>query len=261
MNGSTGVVLTIRNRDAQRALNCLRALASQSVMPECVALVNFGDPIPELESCDLPFQYIYRHLPQADPWSIAVARNQGIRLLAPVGSILLLDVDMLVAPNFIECGQRLLQKGTLLNCQIRDLPQEAVTAATDVVADFPKLQAAARLRPGKGLAIGACQWMSREALFALRGQDETYRMWAYQDMDLQRRARWLGLRPVWLGKQTQFLHQWHESKDKLLKSDESNLAQEWYARNRRRFRSQSMAWDIGELKPGGVNPGGWGKML
>ena len=262
MPRSVGVVVTFRNRDPRSVLNLIRTLAAQTRPPEAMALVNFGTPCPAFETADPPFHYIYRHLPQGEIWNLAVAGNQGVRLLPPVETVLFLDADMLLAPNFIECGLRRLRPDALLNCQILDLPREAVTAETDVVRDLERLKALSVPR-SELTALGACQWLWMQSLLALRGRDEEYRMWCFQDMAFQRRARWLGLQPSGLDDETYLLHQWHVSKEETFgdsQSSEAEAARYWYRVNLKRMRAHGVLWDVGKFNPQAINPDGWGKI-
>jgi hypothetical protein len=113
------------------------------------------------------------------------------------------------------------------------------------------------------MALGACQWLRMNAFLALHGRDEAFQMGCFEDMDFQRRARWLGLRPVRLEDETSFLHQWHRSKDDIYrdpKDPEYQAVRHWYKKNLGRFRGRGLLWDVGRILPGDVNPEGWGKM-
>ena len=73
-----------------------------------------------------------------------------------------------------------------------------------------------RARPEMN-AVGACQWLRMKAFHMVRGHDEAFKMWCFEDMDFQRRTRWIGLQPVHLDEETTMLHQWHPPKDDLMK--------------------------------------------
>jgi hypothetical protein len=259
---SVGVVVTFAHRDPLSVLNLMRTLAAQTRLPEAMALVNFGTPCPELEAAALPFHYVYRHFPQGVEWCLPLAENQGVRLLPPVETLLFIDADTLLAPNFIECGLRLLDRRVLINCRLLDLPRGAVTPETDVVRDFERLKSLTQPRLEIS-AVGGCQWVRTKAFAAIRGHDEGFKMWCFEDMDFQRRARWLGLQPVHLEEQTALLHQWHLSKDEILKDPKApsvKLARDWYRKNLARLQTRVVMWDIGKFSFAEVNPQGWGKL-
>jgi hypothetical protein len=259
---SVGVVVTFGYRDPLSVLNLMRTLAAQTRPPEAMVLVNFGEPCPELETAAPPFHYVYRHFPQRPYWSLPLAANQGMRLLPAVESVAFLDADVLLAPNFLECGLRKLGPGVMLNCQILDLPRGAVTPQTDVVRDFEELKALSKPRR-EITAVGACQWVKTKAFVAMRGHDEAFKMWCFEDMDFQRRARWLGLQPVHLDEETTFLHQWHRSKDDVLKDAKGpqvKAARHWYRKNLARLRMRALLWDVGKFRLEEVNPDGWGAL-
>lgn len=256
---SVGVVVTFANREPHSVLHLMRTLAAQTRPPEAMALVNFGTACREFETATAPFEYIYRHFPQGAVWSLAVAENQGACLLPPLETVLFLDADVLLAPDFIERGLRRLSPGMMANCRIMDLPRGAVTPKTDVVREFERLKALGKPR-AEIVAVGACQWMRMKAFRALRGHDEGFKMWCFEDMDFQRRARWLGLKPVHLDEETTMLHQWHPTKDSVLKdikSPQVKAARYWYRKNLSRLRMRGVMWDIGKFDPEEINPEGW----
>lgn len=259
---SVGVALTFADRDPRLVVNLMKTLEVQTHPPEAVALVNFGQPCAELERLATPLPYFYRHLPQGEVFSMTLAENQSFRLLPPLESILFLDGDMLLAPDFVERGLRHLQPGFMINCRTLDLPREAITPRTDVIRDFDRLKALAAQRK-EITAVGACQWVRTKAFHDLRGHDEGFKMWCFEDMDFHRRARWLGLRPVALDKETSLLHQWHPSKDDVIKNPkapQAKAARLWYKKNLARLRARALRFDIGKYEPQSINPHGWGKM-
>ncbi len=259
---SVGVVVIFGDRDPQSVLHLARTLAAQTRPPEAIALVNFGSACPEFETVSVPFRYLYRHFPQRLPWSLPVAKNQGVSLLPPVETVLFLDADVLLAPDFIERGLSRIGPGVIINCQIMDLPRGALTPETDVVRDFERLKKLATPRP-EITALGACQWIRTTAFRAMRGRDEAFKMWCYEDVDFQRRARWLGLRAVHLDAETTMLHQWHPSKDNDLNDPnppKEKAARYWYEQNRKRIRIRSVMWDLSKYDPNEINPHGWGKL-
>ncbi len=243
-------------------VNLLRTLESQTRRPDVLAMLNFGAPCPELKALSPAFRYIYRHAPHGEVFSLSRAHNQAASLLPPVETVMFLDADVLLAPDFIERGLRRLKRGILVNCRIMDLPREAVTPETDVVREFERLKTLSK--PRRELtAVGACQWLWMNAYRHLRGHDEAFKMWCFEDMDFQRRARWMGLQPVALDEETTMLHQWHLSKDDVLKDPKApqvEVARYWYKKNLSRLRNRAILWDIGKFDPSNVNPDGWGKL-
>jgi len=260
---SVGVALNFANRDPRLVINLIKTLEAQTRPPEAVALVNFGKPCAELENLVTSLPYTYRHLPQGELFSLTLAKNQTFRLLPPLESVLFLDADMLLAPDFIERGLRHLKPGFMINCRIQNLPREALTPQTDVVRDFDRLKTLAEVRK-EITAVGACQWVRTKVFRELRGHDEGFKMWCFEDMDFQRRARWMGLWPVAMEEETTMLHQWHPSKDDVIKNrnaPESQPARFWYKRNLNRLRMRALLYDIGKYNACHINREGWGRMV
>ena len=149
------------------------------------------------------------HTDTDEIWNRSRALNIGIQ--AATGQIVMCtDCDMIFAPDFLKTALDTISDSdgqTLVLCACRDLP-ESLAEQRWSVDDFPRLlQAAPSYRKGGG--TGACQVACRQWFVDVRGYDEKYVFWGYEDKNLVRRASKSGLALRWIHDRTQMLHQWH----------------------------------------------------
>jgi hypothetical protein len=121
-------------------------------------------------------------------------------------------------------------------CQSRDLPEEC---EDDDVSreEFEAYLARTTMRPTYG--VGACQCAPRSWFLEVRGYDEGFRWWGFEDQDMLSRAVRCGLEPVWITEETAMLHQWHPKQNRAhrfrigLNRWRFRLLKPWVKRNRR----------------------------
>ena len=96
------------------------------------------------------------------------------------------DVDILFAPNFLkEVTDTLSQGNRFVVCRCRDLPPD--TENTPYTPEgFSDLHGRSQYR--HLLGTGACQAVRKEWFYDVRGYDEKYIYWGYEDRDMFRRA-------------------------------------------------------------------------
>jgi hypothetical protein len=105
-----------------------------------------------------------------------------------------------------------------------DLTGGDITEKTDVVKDYKKLKSKARYRAdiekNKMYFFGKSINMALRIFFlSMRGYDEKYSAWGYEDDDLVRRFLASGLTFVDISKMSSFLHQWHPKYEGIDKKD------------------------------------------
>lgn len=263
MKPSVGVVIPFRNRDPRSVQRLLQTLVGQSVCPDAVAVVNFGEACNGLEFPNAPFRYVLRHLPQPKIWCRSLASNQAAHLLGNVDTLLFTDCDVLFARDFLEKGFECFEDfpRSILNCRILDLPKDAFDTGLDVVKDYEKLKAMAT-GPRESRESGACQWLFRTDFEAMRGHCEEYKLWTREDGDFHRRALWMGITAVQLYPTTSFLHQWHPTKREIAKesSEMGEACRQWAEWNLHRLDERYRLWKEGKFQPDTVNPQGWGRI-
>lgn len=216
MNPSLSVIIPVRNCSGLRLSNCLRSLRWQQVdAAELEIILSDCGSEPEhqraLDELAEPVGARIVRTPAAGSWNRSRALNLGIRA-ARAEFLLCTDADMLFAENFVPAvlgAHRGSSHELMVHCQCHDLSSEAPERAW-ASADFPALRAQASARPTR--ATGACQSAGRAFFERVRGYDERYLGWGYEDLDMTSRARRAGLEIRWVSEETSMLHQWHPTR-------------------------------------------------
>lgn len=209
------VIIPCRDRSGLRLSACLNSLRWQDAPSASVDIIlsDFGSsPSHQSSLRDLSDQYDCR-LVRTDTdelWNRSKALNIGIQN-AQTDYVLCTDVDILFAPDFLSTVIAELSNGKkLVVCRCRDLPQN-VSVQNWEKTDFPGLVLQSTFRKFPG--TGACQATRRDWLIGVRGYDEGYVFWGYEDRDMVWRARRAGLDVTWIHDSTSMLHQWHRKMD------------------------------------------------
>jgi glycosyltransferase involved in cell wall biosynthesis len=207
------VVVAIRDRSGVRLENCLQSLRWQEVGGAHVEIVlsDLGSTASHLSAVrELAATYGARlvETPAIGLFNKSRALNIGIRA-SRADIVLCTDVDMIFETNFLSTILDVHTRqgsGVLVLCKCWDLPPLA--SETRIAPDdFPTLKAAARIRATSG--TGACQAARRSFFETVRGYDEKYAHWGFEDSDMLSRACRYGLKPHWISDRTSMLHQWH----------------------------------------------------
>jgi O-antigen/teichoic acid export membrane protein len=208
------VVLPIRNRAGFRFENCLRSLRAQ----EGLALGDIEIVVSDFGSDDEAARHIAKVARENNAsvvrtatrgqWNRSLALNIGIRA-ASAPWILCTDVDMIFSSNFVATVLAQLESSshpTIVTCHTHDLPPDAVDGIYRPET-LEELISVATVRPSGG--TGACQAFAADWVREVRGYDEKYVFWGFEDKDMIARAAKAGLEQVWVSDKTAMLHQWH----------------------------------------------------
>lgn len=223
MSTTLTVIIPIRNRTGPRLENCLRSLRAQvsgrtgdgPLLGDAVEIIlsDYGsDPEPAAEIRTLGAQY-GAQVVRTDTtglWNRSEALNVALRVAAGRYT-LCTDADMIFEPNFLATIIGELQEAdhlALVVCRCRDLPDLGPERLYEP-SEFKGLKAQATMRQAMG--TGACQATDTRWLRSIRGYDEAYVFWGFEDKDLVHRARRSGLELRWIHEQTSMLHQWHRT--------------------------------------------------
>jgi cellulose synthase/poly-beta-1,6-N-acetylglucosamine synthase-like glycosyltransferase len=177
-------------------------------------------------------------------WNRSRAMNVAVRA-ARGQFVLCTDADMIFEPNYVATALELLREDDqrMIVCRCLDLPS-SVPEQPWTCADYPRLRAQAKYRRTNG--TGACQAARRDWFEAVRGYDETFVYWGFEDNDMLSRAEVSGLRVTWMHERTSMLHQWHpttRNSRPVLKY--RNKFHYWLTR--RTVRKNPVSW--GEARP------------
>jgi len=215
------VIIPVRNRSGVRADNCLRSLRWQTLDEGDVEIIvsDFGSSPEEREALGaIADRHRARviHTATGELWNRSRALNLGLqRASAPMA--VCTDIDMLFSPTFLEEVVRGIEScagEALVVCRCRDLP-ESVPEQVWEASDYPELERRSSFRQAMG--TGACQAAPLSFFERVRGYDERYVFWGFEDKDMVSRAQRAGLRLTWIHDRTSMLHQWHRrmAEDKL----------------------------------------------
>ena len=213
---TVSVLIPCRNRSGRRLDACLHSLRTQHYPIEQVEIVvsDFGSDVSHAAAlkklCDSYDCRLVRTETDA-MWNRSRALNLALQE-ARGDYVVCTDVDILFAPNFLSTVcETLSRENTFVVCRCRDLLPE-----TEEIPFVPEAYDAlhARSKFRHLLGTGACQAVRKEWFFDVRGYDEKYVYWGYEDRDMFRRATRGGLEVVWIHERTSMLHQWHPKMDK-----------------------------------------------
>lgn len=233
---SVSVVIPIRDRPAEMLHNTLATLAWQDAGPPAeVVVVSQGSQPACNDALALLCAETGARLVQmgapTQPWNKPLALNTGIRATRTSSShILVMDGDILLAPNFIREATR--SSDCLVLCRCLDLAPDATAPQTPAAFDatYAALKTGARLRPET--SSGGVQLASRQFFFKVQGYDEDLEWWGAMDNDMVHRARAAGLDVTWISDVTAILHQWHPRKTAALRTQSDiNAARRAWQRN------------------------------
>jgi predicted glycosyltransferase involved in capsule biosynthesis len=213
------VVIGVRNRSDYRLINALRSIRSQEYPPDCVRIivVDYGsEPASARDTMRICEEYLadYIAVDDAPVWSRSRCLNIGIRL-ADSKFLMTSDVDVMFSPRYLRDAVRALTKSPLsVVCSpMLDLPQESAemlkrAAETGETIQFDSWKQLCRPRFGWTLHPSIAVTYTRSYKL-IRGYDEYYEVWGYEDEDLLRRFMYLGLKSTPLDSGSFYLHQWH----------------------------------------------------
>lgn len=205
------VIIPVRNRSGIRADNCLRSLRWQTLDDVEIVLSDFGSSDEERAGlAAIASRHEARIVYTATDalWNRSRALNLGLQA-ATAPMAVCTDIDMLFSPTFLEEVVRGIEDHdgeALVVCRCRDLPQSVPERAWEA-SDYPELERQSTFRQAMG--TGACQGAPRSFFERVRGYDERYVYWGFEDKDMVSRAERAGLSLVWIHERTSMLHQWH----------------------------------------------------
>lgn len=196
-----------------RLKECLRSLSLQNYPGKVERVLTYAckmeEEVPNEEFVGLGVTTLKVHQHVFDGWPAAWARNVGFR--QSKGDILVtVDSDLLLRPDMLTEIVTHASKGAVVSIQAK-FPDENFKNYD--VTDHT-VWARAHDHPGiiQTCRGALCIAASREAVFAVRGMDETFVGYGCEDVDFYKRLRRYGLREVNILEDepsAKFIHQWH----------------------------------------------------
>ncbi len=218
------VVIGVRDRADYRLVNALRSIRSQTYPADLVriVLVDYGSaPVNAhlvRNLCD-EHRADYERVDAAPVWSRSRCLNIGIRL-ADTKFVMTSDVDVVLSTRYLSDAVELLTTSPLsVVCSaMLDLPEESAEALERSARNGDDLQ----LETWKGWCRPRYDWQAHPSICiaytalyqAVRGFDEYYEGWGYEDADLMRRLVYLGLVSETLSSGSFYMHQWHAAAER-----------------------------------------------
>ena len=178
----TTVVIPQRNRGGARLWNCLNALARQTVAPEEVIVSDLSsdeDQLDNIRGITRSLGFTFLRVAWKDPrFSRAVSINCGIRASRSQYTVVL-DVDAVAAPHFVETYEARLKPKLMLMCEHRRgrAPNEGEDLSTDWGAYFFSADPNPWAHCANGMSMGA----ERAFWASLCGVDERFVGWGAED--------------------------------------------------------------------------------
>jgi len=192
-------------RDMDRLDLCLKSLREQTVRSECIQIIvsDFGSEkkyVPALQEKCQKAKAKFVHIETQEVWSRAKALNIGIRASDPDSDyIISSDVDIIFKDTAIEEAFKNMDEKTYIIFEVRKLPPMKLP----IDLNFTRLEAISMPEPP---SIGICCF-PRKWIFDVRGYDEEFKVWGWEDNDLVKRAHLSGLQIIRLPDLA--FHLWH----------------------------------------------------
>lgn len=201
------LIIPFRDREPERVQRCLASIAQQDFEDYEVILADYGSQTETSravkEVCDAfsKVRYVYNHT-RGWLWNPSHARNTALRLAA--GKFCLtIDVDLIYSARFLPELVKKLGENKLVHYKCYYLPES--------FKDYDKLNTLTAFPFRASSHVGTGLFAApMEAVRAISGFDEYYRMWGLEDMDFHRRLENFGLEVEWMDIETHpTFHQWH----------------------------------------------------
>ena len=209
---NTTIIISVKNRH-ENAKYCLYSIAHCDPKPSEVIVVDFGSRIP-VNSIAKRFKFVRVIRTENDVKKFHKARalNIGIKA-AKTKFICVTDVDQIFQKNFFGVLNHTLEKNN--KCFVKCITYFLNTANVlpdrpqDIMMEYFRLLKHAKKFGRKPFGEGNCNGVSRSWAVRVRGYDERYIGWGYEDSNFYKRARMDGFGTIWL-KNTTMIHMFHK---------------------------------------------------
>lgn len=210
------VVIPVRDRWGARLHNCVKSIALQTLQPLEIIIADYGSTAEghmEIMKTLEPFDCSVYYYPTNDIWSLAVARNMGIRR-SSCDHVVVFDADLIAEPRVLEVllEGHLSRPRSYISCFIRMLRAEL--QEMPMPEGFPVLKEEIDYWPSAGW--GGLVSATKAWFFKVRGFDERMKFWGSEDGDLWKRAGLDGMDCYRLNElslsleDTEVYHQYHK---------------------------------------------------
>lgn len=211
------VVIPVRDRHGPLLRNCLRSIELQTVDAE-IFIADYGStPENHAEMMKIAPGCRSYYYQTDEPWSLAVARNIGLRRAdTDTDYAVVFDADLIMEPRVLE-SLLVIHKAdpnTYVSTQVILLDEGAINPASiELPRDYEKLRHAKSTYRSEGW--GGLDSAHRDWWHKSQGFDERMKWWGWEDVDMWKRAYRAGLKRFRLSDldmlETEVYHQWHPS--------------------------------------------------
>ena len=216
--GDITVIIPLRNLFNYRLLNTLNSIKAQDYPKHLikVVLVDYGSE-PEFSDSysetAISFGAEYLHVKGPQVWNLSHATNIALRKISSE-YVLCTGMDLMLSPNFLSQGISQLQKNPrqivlstslfstpgLISGYLPDVDMLALRSSCDPMyrpETWPHTMAT-------GVNMGLRSYYEK-----VRGYDERFILWGYEDDDLLKRMELSGLKVGTMNECAFFIHQYH----------------------------------------------------
>jgi len=188
------VVVPLRNRYGPMIRNCLRSIELQTLQHLELIVVDYGSTEENHEKLMriLPDCTVYRY-ENDEPWSLAVARNIGLRRATAKYSCAL-DADLIMEPHVLEVAHRIHSTHPRIYMSTHTVlldPAAVNFAKLTLPRDYTRLITLRWTNTSEGWGGFVCA--PTEWWYECQGFDERMKWWGWEDVDMWKRAARAGL--------------------------------------------------------------------
>jgi len=213
-----GIVIFVHNlesRGAYRLRNLLYSIRTQKntvLKPDIIVVDQSNDTsYKEISEYCRKFNacHIYSKL-DGMLWNKGLCLNYGIKKLSNE-YIACMDVDNILAPNFLQVVEKEIAENKLLICKVWNSPSNLDLTGFKMEDYYSLLNQCELLN--MGCANGACQLSTKAWFHKVKGYNESLKMWGGMDNELVQVAKFSNLDVQWMNGKTSIIHQYHITKN------------------------------------------------
>jgi len=188
------IIIPVRNRCGHMLRNCLKSVELQTLQPLEIIVVDYGSTEENHEKLIqlLPDCTIYRH-ETSEPWSLAVARNIGLRR-ATARISCAFDADLIMEPRVLEVAHGIhnTHPRIYMSSRVELIDPAALDPANlSLPRDYEKIFKARSSYTSEGwggFVSAPTKWWYESQAF-----DERMKIWGWEDVDMWKRAARAGM--------------------------------------------------------------------
>jgi glycosyltransferase involved in cell wall biosynthesis len=247
------VVIGLRNRADYRLVNALKSIRMQTYPADLVRIlvVDYGSEAESAQRAERicgEHRADYLRVDDVPVWSRSRCLNVGIRR-AETKFVMTSDVDIVFSPRYLSDSVGVLTTSPLsVVCSaMLDLPEESA----EILERGARIGEVLQPDAWKEWCCPRYDWkehpsicMTYTALYqVIRGYDEHYESWGWEDDDLMQRFTYLGLRRKVLDAGSFYMHQWHANSERSTDAEQTRRNESYFKSNHSILRNDD-GWGV-----------------